>query len=82
MTDHDAHGPQQSDDTLRYIEEIRAAFDTLWDRFTIEDFRRVHAKFFGAIVSVEIGFQRRFPEAWQAYEHEFYGDDSQQKGHQ
>jgi hypothetical protein len=63
-------------DTERAIDEARQKLDALWQTMTVEDFRRVHAKFFGCILSVETGFKRRFPAEWAAYEKDFYGEDA------
>lgn len=61
--------------TEQYIDEFRKKLDSILDSFTVEDFRRIHAKFFGALVSVEIGFKKRFPEEAAKYEKEIYGED-------
>lgn len=42
---------------------------------SVADFRRIHGKFIGAVISVETGFKARFPDEWRIYEREFYGDD-------
>lgn len=63
------------DDTDKHIEEARAALEGLWEAMTAADFRRIHAKFVGCVISVETGFKRRFPDEWRVYEREFYGDD-------
>lgn len=62
-------------DILRNIDLMRVKMDQLWDQMTAEDFARVHAKFVGAVISIETGFKKRFPEEWVKYEKQFYGDD-------
>lgn len=62
-------------ETEQVIDDFRRKMDTILDKFTVADFRRVHAKFFGAILSLEIGFKNRFPEEWDKYEHEMYGEE-------
>jgi hypothetical protein len=64
-----------TEETERHIDEFRKRLDSILDNFTVADFRRVHAKFFGAILSVEIGFERRFPEEAAAYRLEVYGPE-------
>ena len=64
-----------TEETERNIDEMRRKLDTTLDLFTVEDFRRVHAKFVGAVISVEVGFKKRFPEESAKYMKEFYGED-------
>ena len=54
---------------------MRAKLDSLWNEMSVADFRRIHGKFIGAVISVETGFKARFPDEWRIYEREFYGDD-------
>ena len=64
-----------SDETLKHIEAMRARLTETLDQFKVEDFKRVHAKFVGAVIALEVGFKTRFPAAWAEYEREFYGED-------
>lgn len=50
---------------------IREVFDDLG----VDDLRRLHAKFVGITLALEATFERRYPDEWQAYERQFYGDD-------
>ena len=59
----------------KYIEEMRAKLESLWEKMSLEDYKRLHAKFFGCILSVEQGFQKHYPKEWEEYKKEFYGDD-------
>lgn len=62
-------------DTADLIDTMRKKLDDLFSTFTVEDFKRIHAKFFGGLLSVETHFKRRFPEEWAKYEDSFYGED-------
>ena len=59
----------------KYIEEMRAKLETLWSKMTVEDYKRLHAKFFGCLLSVEQGFKKHFPKEWEKYSKEFYEND-------
>lgn len=52
-------------DQLDRIDEMRRRMDDLWEKMSVEDFKRVHAKFVGAVISIETGFKKWFPEAWE-----------------
>ena len=60
-------------ETSAQIEALRKSLDTVTEQMTVADLRRLHAKFFGCVLAIEKGFERRVPEAWAAYEQEFYG---------
>ena len=64
-----------TDETLKNIEMMRQKLEEVWENMTPNDFARVHAKFFGAILSVEQGFKKHFPKEWERYQKDFYGDD-------
>ena len=59
----------------RTIDEARAKLEGIWETLTVGDFEFLHAKFFASVISIEFGFERRFPAEWAAYERKFYGDD-------
>ena len=65
----------QEDEVIKNIEMMRARMEALWESMTVEDFKRVHAKFFGCIISIEQGFKKRFPAEWIDYGREFYGEE-------
>ena len=62
------------------LDAIRTRMNATLDTFDVETFRRLHSKFFAAIMALEVGFKRRFPAEWAAHEKEFYGDDVQGGG--
>jgi hypothetical protein len=64
-----------TEETAAWIEETRQRLDSIMNTFTVETFRRLHGKFVGCVIAIEVGFKRRFPDEWDAYEKEFYGDD-------
>lgn len=59
----------------RDIDIMRKKMDELWEKMSADDFARVHSKFFGAILSVEQGFKKKFPKEWKKYQKEFFGDN-------
>lgn len=61
--------------TQAFIEDARRKLDTIVDSLTVADFTRLHAKFTGCVVALEVGFKRRFPEEYEKWDREFYGDD-------
>lgn len=62
--------------TENYINEFRQKLDNVFNKFTVEDFKRVHAKFVGGVISIEVNFKKRFPEEYKIHMGEFYGPDS------
>jgi hypothetical protein len=66
-----------NDRITQTIDEVRDALETVWETMAVEDFRRLHGRFVGVVLSVEAGFRQRFPEEWAAYQQEFYGEDGE-----
>lgn len=59
----------------RYIDEFRQKMEGILDNFTLEDFKRIHSKFFGGLIALEIGFARRFPKECEEYLKETYNEE-------
>ena len=58
-----------------YIKEMKEKLDVVWETASVEDLKRIHSKFVGAVISVEVAFKKKFPEEWEVYQKEFYGED-------
>jgi hypothetical protein len=56
------------------IELMRRKLEDVWVNMSPEDFERIHAKFFGALLSTEEGFKKLYPTEWKKYEKKFYGE--------
>lgn len=61
----------------KLIDEFREKMDSIMEGFKAEDFERVHSKFFGGLIALEVGFKRRFPERAEKYFAELYGEDDE-----
>ncbi len=58
----------------KLIDEFKQKMDTLHDSLKLNDFKRLHAKFFACVLSIEVGFKKKFPKEWEEYEREFYNE--------
>lgn len=57
---------------MEVMQLMREKMDQLWSQLSVEDFKRLHAKFFGAIISLEVGFERKYPKEWAEYSKETF----------
>ena len=54
--------------------EQKKKIEELFERTTAEQFIRYHKKLVEAIIMLEIGFKRRFPQEYEVWDREFYKD--------
>lgn len=63
-------------ETEKVVDEFRKRIETITGTFSLDDFKRVHAKFFGGIIALEALAMKQYPEEWEKHMEIFYEEQT------